>query len=329
MKIIVTEEGRLWNAQSPVLAQYAGEVIVISYYTDKPREHQGNYQYLDVKIPAMMGMDENGAMTSIRYRALCENQDKLLQLIDHEWDVLILSDDSISTLYPYKLLQLVTERSNLHLWTISPFSFESRNRIKAYQEMIVDLSNTRSVLAMEPESTEEYKRLTLPQYYEHVERQMNELLPIVHRQIERMHGHYDRKYFFDFNKKAYIDTTFEKGFIHADDSILFQTLGLMSYEGMVEMKKKNQLFLTQRSDGKELCHTLKQARRKLAEANGIDFQTEECSLQGACGGTCPKCDEELRYLMERLEEIDPVQRVYPPLRINEKFISGHGNQKQE
>lgn len=44
---------------------------------------------------------------------------------------------------------------------------------------------------MELESTEEYKRLTLSQYYEHVERQMNELLPIVHRQIERMHGHYD------------------------------------------------------------------------------------------------------------------------------------------
>ncbi len=112
---------------------------------------------------------------------------------------------------------------------------------------------------MKPESTEEYKRLALSQYYEHVEKQINELLPIVHRQIERIRGHYDRKYFFDFNKGVYIDTTFEKGFIHADDSILFQTLGLMTYEGMVEMKKKDQLFLTQRSDGKELCYTLKQA----------------------------------------------------------------------
>lgn len=195
MKIIVTDDGRLWNAQSPVLAQYAEEVIVISYYTNKPREHQVNYQYLDVKIPVMMGMDENGAMTSIRFRALCEKQDKLLQLIGYEWDVLILSDDSISTLYPYKLLQLVTERLNLHLWTISPFSFESRNRINAYQEMIADLSNTKSVLAMKPESTEEYKRLTLSQYYEHVEKQIKELLPIVHRQIERIRGHYDRKYF--------------------------------------------------------------------------------------------------------------------------------------
>lgn len=197
------------------------------------------------------------------------------------------------------------------------------------KKCIADLSNTKSVLAMKPESTEEYKRLALSQYYEHVEKQINELLPIVHRQIERICGHYDRKYFFDFNKGVYIDTTFEKGFIHADDSILFQTLGLMTYEGMVEMKKKDQLFLTQRSDGKELCYTLKQARRELAEANGIDFHTEECSFQGACGGTCPKCDEELCYLMEQLEAIEPAKRVYPPLSINEKIVSGHGNKRQE
>lgn len=83
-----------------------------------------------------------------------------------------------------------------------------------------------------------------------------------------------------------------------------------------------------RNDGKELCNTLKKARKELAKANGIDFHTEECSFNGACGGTCPKCDEELRFLMDQLEKIESEKRVYPELIIDEKFVSGHGNMKK-
>ena len=48
--------------------------------------------------------------------------------------------------------------------------------------------------------------------------------------------------------------------------------------------------------GKQKCNTLKTIRLKIARANGIDFHPAECRHQGPCLGTCPACDEEIKYL---------------------------------
>ena len=48
--------------------------------------------------------------------------------------------------------------------------------------------------------------------------------------------------------------------------------------------------------GKEKCKALKEIRRKIAEENDIEFVVTTCTYQGNCKGTCPKCEEELRYL---------------------------------
>ena len=48
--------------------------------------------------------------------------------------------------------------------------------------------------------------------------------------------------------------------------------------------------------GKEKCNLLKEIRRELAESNGIVYLTSECTQEGDCKGTCPKCDAEVRYL---------------------------------
>lgn len=48
--------------------------------------------------------------------------------------------------------------------------------------------------------------------------------------------------------------------------------------------------------GKEKCNLLKQIRKEIADRNGIAFEPAECNFQGNCSGTCPKCDEEIRYL---------------------------------
>lgn len=55
--------------------------------------------------------------------------------------------------------------------------------------------------------------------------------------------------------------------------------------------------------GKRKCSLLKSIRCKIAEQNGIEFYTPECTFQGECRGTCPKCEEELRYLTEELKKI--------------------------
>jgi len=66
-----------------------------------------------------------------------------------------------------------------------------------------------------------------------------------------------------------------------------------------------------RIDGKQVCNLLRKQRIKLAEANNIPFESEECPSTGACAGTCPKCDQEAAYLRECLEKIPEEKRVYP------------------
>ena len=52
--------------------------------------------------------------------------------------------------------------------------------------------------------------------------------------------------------------------------------------------------------GKITCEILKKIRSEIAEANQIDYVTEPCTFKGACIGTCPKCEAELRELEHQL-----------------------------
>ena len=52
--------------------------------------------------------------------------------------------------------------------------------------------------------------------------------------------------------------------------------------------------------GKQTCKILKEIRRQIAEANGIEFVTSECRYKGDCLGSCPKCEAEVRYLEQQL-----------------------------
>ena len=54
--------------------------------------------------------------------------------------------------------------------------------------------------------------------------------------------------------------------------------------------------------GKERCRILKDIRRSIAQANGIEYVTEECKHKGECRGTCPKCESEVAYLERELDK---------------------------
>ena len=53
--------------------------------------------------------------------------------------------------------------------------------------------------------------------------------------------------------------------------------------------------------GKDKCKILKEIRQRIADENDIPYVTRECSYQGECTGTCPRCESELRYLEQQLE----------------------------
>ena len=61
--------------------------------------------------------------------------------------------------------------------------------------------------------------------------------------------------------------------------------------------------------GKQTCKILKEIRRQIAAENDIQLVIEECTYKGDCLGTCPKCEEEVRYLERELEKRQRLGKV--------------------
>jgi len=54
--------------------------------------------------------------------------------------------------------------------------------------------------------------------------------------------------------------------------------------------------------GRRTCKILKEIRQQIAEKNDVELVISECHFQGECQGTCPKCEEEVRYLENELQK---------------------------
>lgn len=52
--------------------------------------------------------------------------------------------------------------------------------------------------------------------------------------------------------------------------------------------------------GKYICSQLKAIRRSIAEENNIPLEIPECTYEGECRGTCPRCESEVKYLEAEL-----------------------------
>ena len=55
-----------------------------------------------------------------------------------------------------------------------------------------------------------------------------------------------------------------------------------------------------KKDGKNICRQLKAIRRHVADENQIPLEQHECTYEGDCNGTCPRCEAEVRYLEQEL-----------------------------
>ncbi len=52
--------------------------------------------------------------------------------------------------------------------------------------------------------------------------------------------------------------------------------------------------------GKNICKQLKAVRQHIAEENNIPLPQRECTYEGPCRGTCPRCEAEVQYLEQSL-----------------------------
>lgn len=87
-------------------------------------------------------------------------------------------------------------------------------------------------------------------------------------------------------------------------------LGRKSLDEVLQKLKEMGIKLNNSSDpdaehnhpGRDKCDKLRAIRKKIADANGIDFEPAECHHTGPCLGTCPVCDSEIEYLDEELQK---------------------------
>ena len=73
---------------------------------------------------------------------------------------------------------------------------------------------------------------------------------------------------------------------------------------------------------KEKCVALKEIRKNLAEKIGIDLKQTECTFQGKCSGTCPKCKQEEETLNKKILQQTVAASVLATMSIG---ITGCGN----
>lgn len=53
--------------------------------------------------------------------------------------------------------------------------------------------------------------------------------------------------------------------------------------------------------GRKICDFLKRIRQQAAAKNNILYTPTDCSYEGECIGTCPKCEKELEFLINRIK----------------------------
>ena len=69
----------------------------------------------------------------------------------------------------------------------------------------------------------------------------------------------------------------------------------------LQLKSSEEGYTEENHPGKDKCDQLREIRKKIAEANGIEYNPQECHHKDPCKGTCPACDAEIRYLDEQLQ----------------------------
>lgn len=320
MRIIITDVNRIWTPDHPALEPYADMVLVVCLngkkVTDKYQCIVSPYKSIGLGfIP--FGLD------SVKLQALRSINDCLMKELEFHKDIIFLTDMEAESLYPFIMLKDKNIRSSLHLFSITPWRFESRRRINAVRSMLTDLSALQSVLFLEGEFFvwKAKRTATLPELIHGTQMWCGDLLPDILNQIRDRN--WDRA-FFDIHTMRYVPL--DKGESLTDSSI--QPIGIHSihsseHDGAMNLDQEicapyrdRDAFaeveaLTPRIDGKQICKYLRTLRMKLAKANHIPFESMECSFSGPCAGTCQKCDMESEYLQKELKKAATEKRVYP------------------
>ena len=323
MRLVITDTGRIWNTDNPFLEKYKEIVLVVCLYGRKITD---KYEcFVSPYTQVGMGIDKYGNEDQ-KFRALASVAGKLENELWYHDDIIFLTDNEPSTLYPYYVIKELNKGDNrLHLIAIPPLNFEGKTRITGYHSLMSDLSQLDSLLCYDinKKAEELKKRMDLISFLDLVRGEMGSLMPRFLNGIYHM-----REYpcYFDFASLSYIalrsgfesiDVFNRKKKVNKVDFPIkrkYMLMGIISpadYPDDDEDVKEEVERPVPRLDGKKVCNILREQRIKLAAANNIPFASAECPSIGPCAGTCRKCDEEADFLREEMRKIPEEKRIYP------------------
>lgn len=143
MRIIITDTGNIWNFENPFLEQFRDIIFVVCL---EGREATDKYLcFVSPYRQVEMGMDNYGAEDQ-KLKVLISVAEKLNHELGYHEDIVFLSDNEPSTLYPYYVLKDLNKYNKFHLIAMPPWDFESRRRRDTYRQMLANLSALRSIL---------------------------------------------------------------------------------------------------------------------------------------------------------------------------------------
>lgn len=340
MKYVITDAGLLVNHNSKFLETVIEDVIVV--VSDRSTVVRDKYRVIKCCIIQMgLGMDGERGKNSRRYRTIQANIEQLIAEFSEDEDILFLTDNNPESLYPLLAAKKFAQKYRFHLWAMTPLYFEGSRRIKVYEELMSDLGFLRSIILFDSGKMlgELDRRTTMPQFIKYMNNHFDKCFSYVCFQIKELRWCKNKKYFYSFETNQFIEvrdgfkaiserlrtlktTSFDAG----ED--LFQVTASVMVQNIPCKKIEDKEYIEQlypRLDGKNVCETLKNMRRELAKANGIEFKTVECSSTGPCAGTCESCDNEIRYLNEMMHKIPEFLRRYTNERDNGNNKTTDGN----
>lgn len=324
MVIFVTDEGRFWNHENPILERFSDCVVVVCLnghaVTDKYTCVVSPYQSLG------LGMLGKSVLTN-KLQTLASIRKQLRDCYSYHDNLIFLTDGEPSSLLPYVVLRDDEEYNHMHLWCMSPWKFESLNRRKEYQKLLGNFEKLTSIYYLNSDAylKRRDKNKKLSDAMAECQEWLNSMLPGALYEIEKKLKRKGRYYFDDtIRRYVSIDQSYSELLnaeeIKSEEIDSFQpqirrsTLGMLMCERYPNTKastKHTVEKLYPRLDGKKVCEHMKKLRVQLARANDIPYEPVSCPSTGPCAGTCEQCDMELRYLQEMIQKKDEKERIYP------------------
>lgn len=326
MRIIVTDTGFIWNHKNPALERFKEIVTVVCLngkkVTDMYECFVTDYKHMGMRM-------DNYSITSQKYKALEKKGNELINNLGYHDDIVFLTDYNPETLFAFSVISKKNPFDNLHLCAMSLWTFSQNHKKEGYKNLMNDLSTLKSLMYINSDSllSAIAKEDNLKNLIESADKFYSNLLPRILLGVQEM----EEVSYFDFSSMSYVPI--EAGYEEIDLSAKMReidiesieayrsycTLGmpmLMQYPDDDEYTKESVESLVPRLEGKKICNCLREQRLKLAEANGIVFESKECPSSGPCAGTCYKCDTEALYLKAEMEKIPINKRIYPMFNID-------------